>query len=73
MPPTYTVFGRIDEVDMAAVDRWAAAGVRAVAATALARPVTITSIVVKQVVAQAIPDAVSAVIPGCSTATGQSA
>ncbi len=48
MPPTYTVFGRIDEVDMAAVDRWAAAGVKGGGGDGPpAKPVTITSIVVK--------------------------
>lgn len=48
MPPTYTVFGRIDEIDMAAVDRWAAAGVKGGGGDGQpATPITITSVVVK--------------------------
>lgn len=48
MPPTYTVFGRVDEADMAVVDRWAAAGVKGGGNDGSpAKPITITSVVVK--------------------------
>ena len=48
MPPTYAVFGRVDEVDMALVDRWAAPGVKGGGTDGPpSTPITIASVVVK--------------------------
>jgi len=48
MPPTYTVFGRVDEVDMALVDRWATPGVKGGGSDGPpSTPIIIASVVVK--------------------------
>lgn len=46
LPPTYTVFGRVDEIDMAVVDRLVAVGTKGGDDGPPAKPITITSVVV---------------------------